>query len=136
MKRKRNALLNQLDNGAKNEADDFEGDLARLFDCEYLPVIKEHALNDDHFYTEREDHEFQGNNDCSEQYDDVTDIFNQENQITAVPETFESSDLEQITVPLYPLQDLVMKEGIHDICRTTPSNQFYFCSDWTCMIVK
>ena len=26
----------------------------------------------------------------------------QENQITAVPETFESSDLEQITVPLPP----------------------------------
>ena len=92
-----------LDTGEKNETDDFEeGDLERLFDCEYLPVINEQALDDDHFYPEQEDHEFQGNNDSSEQFDDTTNILNQENQITAVPETFESSNLEQIIVPLPP----------------------------------
>ena len=101
MKRKRNALLNQLDNGEKNETDDFEEDLERLFDYEYLPVINEHALNDDHSYTEQEDHEFQENNDSSKQLNDSTDILNHENQIIALPETFKSSDLEQI-VPLPP----------------------------------
>ena len=99
LKRKRNAILNQLDNGEKNETDDFEeGDLERLFDGEYLPVTNEHALNDEHSYTEQEEHEFQENNDL---LSDSTDILNQENQIIAVPETFGSSDLEQI-VPLPP----------------------------------
>ena len=101
LKRKRNALLNQLHNGEKNETDDLEGDLERLFDCEYLPVINEHALNENHFYTEQEDQEFQGNNDSNKRLNYSTDIFNQENQIIAVPETFISSDLEQI-VPLRP----------------------------------
>ena len=75
-------------NGEKNETDDFkEGDLKRLFDGEYLPVTNEHALNDEHSYTEQEEHEFQENNDL---LNDSTDILNQENQIIAVPETFES----------------------------------------------
>ena len=99
LKRKRNAILNQLDNGEKNETDDFEeGDLERLFDSEYLPVTNEHALNDEHSYTEQEDHEFQENNDL---LNDNTDIPNQEDQIITVPETFESGGLEQI-VPLPP----------------------------------
>ena len=102
LKRKRNALLNQLDNGEKNETDDFEeGDLERLFDCEYLPVRNEQALNENHFYIEQEDQEFQGNNGNNKRLRDSTDIVSQENQTMAVPETFESSDLEQI-VPLPP----------------------------------
>ena len=57
LKRKHNSLLNQLDSDLKNETDDFEeGDVERLFDCEYLPVMNEHALNDDYFYTEQEHH--------------------------------------------------------------------------------
>ena len=55
--------------------------LKRLFDCEYLPVINEQAPDDDHFYTERVDHEFKGNNGNSEQFDGITNILNQENQI-------------------------------------------------------
>ena len=102
LKRKRNALLNQLDNGEKNETDDFEeGDLERLFDCEYLPVRNEQALNENHFYIEQEDQEFQGNNGNNKRLSNSTDIVSQENQTMAVPETFESSDLEQI-VPLPP----------------------------------
>ena len=40
-----------------------EGVLERLFDGEYLPVTNKHALNDEHSYTEQEEHEFQENND-------------------------------------------------------------------------
>ena len=114
--------MNQLYNDIKNEMHDFEeGDLKRLFDHEYVPVMDKHSLNDD--YAEQEDQEIQRNYD-SGQLDEITDI-NEESQITMVPEAFENTEMDQITVPLQPTRTGCERRH-HNIYKITLSNLFYF----------